>query len=172
MSELPELPSKIALNQRLELQKYFTSPYPNEKNAPYHTRYVTIHTKGSQTPDGVREFLRICLPNFLSWSNGEKELRPTDYNGHQPPEIYSPFLNGLACFLVGTVAGASLVVPMVIMVFSPSLTKSLVTVSVAVVLFSLALGFTFHPPNDVIVTATATYAAVLVVFVGTSTSSG
>ena len=175
MSELRVVPPSFALKQRMDMESAFeelSEPYPDEGNAPYDTRYLSIHGRVSQTPDGVREFLRKYLPSFLSWTKEEKTERPFDYDNHKPPEIYSPFLNGLARFLIGTAAGASLIVPMVIMVFYASLTKSLVTVSVATVLFSLALGLIFEASNELIVTATATYAAVLVVFVGTSTGSG
>ena len=57
---------------------------------------------------------------------------------------------------------------MILMVLHPSLTKSLIVVSVAVVLFALVVGLVFETDNKDTITATATYAAVLVVFVGTS----
>ena len=57
---------------------------------------------------------------------------------------------------------------MLAMSFNPSTTKSLVVVSAAVVLFALLMSLSFHTDNKDTLTATATYAAVLVVFVGTS----
>jgi len=51
------------------------------------------------------------------------------------------------------------------------LTKSMITVSVAVVAFALVLGLVFETKNQETLVATATYAAVLVVFVGTSVSN-
>ncbi|GAB1319912.1 hypothetical protein MFIFM68171_10122 [Madurella fahalii] len=175
LSELRKVPDSIGLKQRMDLEGAFeelSAPYPNlpERNAPYNTQYLTPDTK-AQSPDAVREFLRKFLPNALSWSKEEKQVRQYEYDNHQPPDIYSPFLNALARFLIGLAAGASLVVPMVIMVFQPSVNKSLITVSVAVLLFAFALGFVFNATNEIIVTATATYAAVLVVFVGTSSGS-
>lgn len=59
-------------------------------------------------------------------------------------------------------------VPMLIMSLEPSQIKSLVTVSLSVVLFALVMSLTFQTDNKDTLTATATYAAVLVVFVGTS----
>jgi hypothetical protein len=70
--------------------------------------------------------------------------------------------------MVAFAGGVSLVVPMVVMRLNESLTKSLITVSVAVVLFAGALSVIFRAPNTETLVATATYAAVLVVFVGTS----
>ena len=59
---------------------------------------------------------------------------------------------------------------MLIMSLPYSRTKSLVTTSVAVVLFALAVSLGFRIDNKDTVTATATYAVVLVVFVGASGS--
>ena len=59
---------------------------------------------------------------------------------------------------------------MLIMSLPYSRTKSLVTTSVAVVLFALAVSLGFRIDNKDTMTATATYAAVLVVFVGASGS--
>lgn len=65
-------------------------------------------------------------------------------------------------------SGASIIVPMVIMSFNGSTTKSLVTVSVAVVLFGFVLAAVVKVSSGNLIAATATYAAVLVVFVGVS----
>jgi hypothetical protein len=171
MSELQALPPALASKQRLDIESAFAElakPYPGQENAPYHTRYLTIRSKASQTPDGVREFLRKHLPSHLSWTEEERNERRSDYRDRKPPDIYSPFLDRLARFIIGTAGGCSLIVPMVVMVFHPSLPKSLITVSVSVMLFALALGLIFETNNKDTVTATAIYAAVLVVFVGTS----
>ena len=67
--------------------------------------------------------------------------------------------------------GAALLVPMIIMVFNSSLAKSLIVTSVAVFLFAVFLALGIYSSNMDTLVATATYAAVLVVFVGTSLSS-
>lgn len=78
-------------------------------------------------------------------------------------------MDRLARLFVAIVDGSLLVVPMLVMSFNPSTTKSLVVVS-AVVLFALLMNLSFHTDNKDILTATATatYAAVLVVFFVTS----
>ena len=65
--------------------------------------------------------------------------------------------------------GAMLVVPMMVMRL-PEVTvvKSLVTVSISVLAFAGALSVFFKASNTDTMVATATYAAVLVVFVGVS----
>lgn len=68
-------------------------------------------------------------------------------------------------------SGASIVVPMIIMTFDPSTRKSLIVVSVAVVLFGFVLGAVVKAKSENVFIATATYAAVLVVFVGVSGSN-
>jgi hypothetical protein len=58
------------------------------------------------------------------------------------------------------------VVPMVIMVFDSSLTKSLVTVSVSTVLITALIAWNSNREPHELLGATAAYAAVLVIFVG------
>jgi len=69
------------------------------------------------------------------------------------PLLYSAFLDRLARF-VGAIGGGC--------------AKSLVMVLVAAVLFALAMSFAFRTNNTDMLTAMARYAAVSVVFVGTS----
>ncbi|CAO2654505.1 Nn.00g112380.m01.CDS01 [Neocucurbitaria sp. VM-36] len=191
MSQLPPLPSTFADRQRTELEHIFeslaqphsqqTNPAPakganinlgGERNVPYDNQYLSLNLKPTQKPDPVREFLRLHLPRQLSWTEEEKIARRADYSrGILPPEMYSPALNRIARFLVGIVGGAWLIVPLLIMAVHLSLTKTMITVCTAVVLFALAVSLVFELDNKDIVTATATYAAVLVVFVGTSTSA-
>lgn len=77
----------------------------------------------------------------------------------------------LARFVVAIVGGIFLVVPMVIMVVDASETKSVVTVAMAVLIFSLVLSFGMKVSNVETLVSTATYAAVLVVFVGSSSGN-
>jgi len=69
--------------------------------------------------------------------------------------------------------GIALIVPTVIMAKFEGINISLITTSVAVLLFGLALAFgaTDSTGKDVLA-ATAAYTAVLVVFVGTSLGGG
>jgi uncharacterized membrane protein len=64
--------------------------------------------------------------------------------------------------------GCSFIVPMPIIVSDASFEKSLITFSMNVMFFAFVLSFIFETENKDTVTATATYAAVLIVFVGTS----
>lgn len=78
----------------------------------------------------------------------------------------SPFVDKLAACIVAFLGGAALIVPMVIMTLHPSLAKSLITVSAAVLFFSVVIAFAFPVSYMETVMASTAYAAVLVVFVG------
>lgn len=88
------------------------------------------------------------------------------FQEREVPEIYSSILDRIARFIIGMAGGCSLIVPITIMAIDFSTTKSLFTISVAVVSFALAFGLVFESDNRETLTATATYAAVLVVFLG------
>lgn len=67
--------------------------------------------------------------------------------------------------------GVALIAPMLIMTLHPSRNTSLIATSLATFVFALilAVGANISAGNDVLA-ATAAYAAVLVVFVGTNTT--
>lgn len=89
------------------------------------------------------------------------------------PMQASKIVDSLARFLVAVAGGAFLIVPMLIMTLGgPSLNTSLITVSVAVLGFVLVLAFAVRASNAETMVSTATYTAVLVVFVGTSSGVG
>ena len=121
--------------------------------------------------DPIRDLLRSKLPHFLTYSDAEKKLRKREYVSRQPPEGVSPLVDRLARFIVAFVGGIALVGPMLIMSLSPTQTKSVVTVSVAVLVFAVGISLVMRASNTETLVATATYAAVLVVFVGASSSS-
>lgn len=72
---------------------------------------------------------------------------------------------------MAVLGGSFLVGPMLVMVLHPGLVTSLVTTSVCVFAFGLGIARFLEKPFDVL-SGTAAYAAVLVVFVGTSGTSG
>ena len=71
-------------------------------------------------------------------------------------------------FGVALVGGMALLIPMLIMVLHKDLLTTLLTVSVAVIIFSVLVAIYSHQTTSEILTLTAAYAAVLVVFVGAS----
>lgn len=112
------------------------------------------------------------LPSRLTFSHHEKRERKKEYLDGEPPKYVSVFIDRLVRFTIAITGGLFVVVPMIIMNIDESQVKSLVTVSVAVVVFALIVSFGVRVSNIETLVSTATYSAVLVVFVGTSTGSG
>ncbi|KAJ9606877.1 hypothetical protein H2200_008887 [Cladophialophora chaetospira] len=71
-------------------------------------------------------------------------------------------------FGVALVGGMALLIPMIIMVLHKDLLTTLLVVSVSVILFAVLVAIYSHQSSVDILTLTAAYAAVLVVFVGSS----
>jgi hypothetical protein len=121
--------------------------------------------------DGVREFLRTYLPKQISWSQEEKALRKDLYEeGVYKPERLSSVADRLARFIVAMGGALFILVPMYIMALRQTLIKNLVTTTVAVVLFALVCSIPLRLANDQTFSATVGYAAVLMVFVGLTSS--
>jgi len=167
ISQLDVLDEIEAREQQLSLTDSFQE-LASKRGAPYNTRYLRLPSRLQQKPDAIREALRKYLLRSLSWTREEKRLRRNDYYQGKPPKMYSPFVDRFARFIMAFVGGAALLIPMIIMVFDSSLSKSLITTSVSVLLFAAFLSFGISASNQDTLAATATYAAVLVVFVGTS----
>jgi VIT1/CCC1 family predicted Fe2+/Mn2+ transporter len=127
-----------------------------------------------ELPDSHRTSWRLAtalnrlLPKNWTYSRDEK----LEYLKERPPRRFSIPVRIVASSIVAFFGGALLIVPMVVMSFNPSRPKSLITVSCAVFLFGFFLGAVLRSKSSDTFVATATYAAVLVVFVGTGTGSG
>lgn len=135
---------------------------------PYNTeyRYLEPFFKAARV-DPLRDILRRRLPRSLAYSSEERDHNIVNYyKSKRPPTNVSPFVDRLARFIIAFASGTSLIVPMIIMSLNQSLTKSLITTSVAVVLLAAFLSFVIRSSNAETIVATAAYAAVLVVFIG------
>lgn len=71
-------------------------------------------------------------------------------------------------FSMASAGGLFLIVPVLVMANIPGRTSSLVTTCVAMLIFAIGVTFGTDLKADQVLGATAAYAAVLVVFVGTS----
>ena len=152
------------------LRSRFPGVYGDQENLKMaHLGEVYKSTSGPVDP--LRSFLKRVLPFHHTWTEEEKSARLRAgeiWWSSKTPEVVSPFVDTLARFIVAITGGLSLVVPMLVMRLDEHLTKSLITVSVAVILFSALTSLMFKASNVETLAATAAYAAVLVVFVGTS----
>ena len=80
----------------------------------------------------------------------------------------TPIADTMARFVVAMLGGASLIVPVVLMTFLTTRNQHLIITSVFTVAFALGISFVSTASNQEVLAGTAAYAAVLVVFVGTS----
>jgi hypothetical protein len=80
-----------------------------------------------------------------------------EYQEGRPPKEVSTTVDRVARFSIALVGGCFPIVPMLIMAINPDRTKSLVTVSLAVLSFILLLTFGIRVSNVGTLVATATY---------------
>lgn len=156
-----------ARDERLDLEQAFfkeTGSITDEIDAHRYLRPDNL----IQT-DPLRDFLKKFLPRSWSYTKSEMKRRTDEYLDGKPSEEVSPLVDRIARFTVALMGGFSLVVPMLVMRLPVViLSKSIITTSVSVILFAAALSVMLRASNTETIAATATYAAVLVVFVGTS----
>jgi hypothetical protein len=173
MSSLHELVD-YAKDKRISLEGkflYLARPYEGEEID--HTTPATGQSKLTKPNCAIPSV--SCSANFyrIVYSGLKKSARP---KGHtMAPENlqrYSPFVDLVARFIIGTLGGSALIVLMVIMALDSSLNKCLIVVTVSLVVFALVVGLVVETDNKDTIVAAATYAAVLVVFVGNSGGGG
>ncbi|KAL7796739.1 hypothetical protein V8C37DRAFT_371316 [Trichoderma ceciliae] len=156
-------------HRKLLLQRFFQSGL--DLSDPFESHYSYFQDSDEKI-DPIRSALMRYLPSHLAFSRQESLERGKEFVEGKTPRAVSDVVDWLVRFIMAFTGGVFLVVPMIIMTLNASQTKSLVTVSVAVVIFSLLLSFVVRVSNVETLVSTATYAAVLVVFVGTSSSGG
>ena len=129
-------------------------------------------SKITSTTDPIRSWLLKVCPSSL-WTAVGMDPAQRDWHAVDggPPIDIPPFIDRLARFIVAMTGGLLLVVPMLIMRLHEDSKKSLVTTSVAVILFAGLVSIGFKASDAETSGITAAYAAVLVVFVGTSTNT-
>ncbi|ERF74210.1 hypothetical protein EPUS_03400 [Endocarpon pusillum Z07020] len=168
LKDMSRLKDSEAKDRRLDLAQAFPelASLPGD---PFNSRYCTLASDAGPSSDPLRDFLRTYLPRRCTYTKSEKDKHLEEFLARQPPESISPFVEKLSRFILAFIGGASLVVPMLVMSLpTANRTKSLITVSLAVTIFAALMSLGFRATYAETLVATATYAAVLVVFVGTS----
>ncbi|PVI00784.1 hypothetical protein DM02DRAFT_490989, partial [Periconia macrospinosa] len=136
---------------------------------PFRTEnYRTLSRVDSPDPykDDLRRFLANFLPERFTWTPTERAAK-SDLLGHGfLPKQLSGAVEGIARFIVAFTGVLFILIPMYIMALRTNPTKCLVTTTIAVFFFAVLCSVTFRSSNDQTLAATATYAAVLMVFVG------
>lgn len=137
---------------------------------PFESHYYALNDNRSKV-DNLRKALRHFLPRHLTYSRAERARRSREFEEGKPPHEISVVVDRLSRLIVALAGGMFLIVPMLIMAINPNQTKSLVTASVGTLLFSCAISLGLNSSNNETMVSTATYAAVLVVFVGITTTT-
>ncbi|KAM6528915.1 hypothetical protein FALCPG4_009867 [Fusarium falciforme] len=157
-----------ARDRKVLLKRSFQSA--EDVNDPFSSHYAFFQDVKTKI-DPMRDAFMRHLASRLKFSKEERRQRSKEYHDGKLPTEVSQLVDRSVRFAVAVTGGLSLVVPMIIMTLQPSDVKSLITVSAFVLLFALCLSFVFKVLDIETPVSTATYAAVLVVFVGTSTGS-
>ena len=109
--------------------------------------HYAYYDEGTPRIDPFRAFLMRKLPVYFTYSEDERSARGLEYDEGKEPKDVSSFVDHLARFLIAITGGLFLIVPMLIMAIEASQKKSLITVSLAVFLFALALSFGVRSSN-------------------------
>jgi VIT1/CCC1 family predicted Fe2+/Mn2+ transporter len=113
-------------------------------------------------------YLCQILPSWFTLTPSEWAKRKDGYSRDRPPIVPSVGVRVVAAAISTFAGGAFILLPIVFMCYSPSLEKSLATVSVSVLAFGFTIdAFVARFSSETLI-ATATYAAVLIVFVAST----
>ena len=141
----------------------------NHWEGPLEGKLTAFHE--SILPKGFKDLIRANEKNKAGETNGANKHCTWDnsyislYSGNA---WASSFISRIGAALFG---GLALVVPMLIMSADDATTKNLVTTCVAVFLVAVGLASVSLGSWKDVIGLTAAYAAVLVVFIGTSTAT-
>ena len=155
--------------RRILLQRWFQRRFGTGELFYSHYAYFD---EADTTTDPFRGYLMRTLPVYFTYSKNERLDRSMEYEEGKEPKDVSPFVDHLARFVIAITGGLFLIAPMLVMAIDTSQKKSLITVSVSALLFALVLSFGVRTSNVEALVSTASYAAVLVVFVGTNSGDG
>jgi hypothetical protein len=127
----------------------------------------TLHPPDSSCPNPERA---KAPPGTIVTRTPGVSTEPEGHSKHihgRPFTIgISPAVDGLARFAIALVAGVFLLVPMIVLSYIKSKKYCLITTCMFVLVFAAIASLATKASNHELLTATATYAAVLVVFVG------
>lgn len=113
-------------------------------------------------PESLKQEAKLKVPDYTGW-NGDRDRQDTKR------QRFDRFVRRLLTALLG---GLALIGPMLIMRLHPTLLTQLLTASLFILAFGCVLAWFLENTDETyIASASAAYAAVLVVFVGASSVS-
>ncbi|KAI1371628.1 hypothetical protein F4677DRAFT_435239 [Hypoxylon crocopeplum] len=144
-------------------------PAPPSRRATQFTQAIEAVEKSSPFHQ-VEALMRYLKVDSADWKQGTMDSYLNYVRDRRRAEMFERKRIGYSRrFMAAFVGGVLLVVPVIIMALGPNLNKSLITTSVAVIVFSLYMSWANSTlKQGELLAASAAYAAVLVVFVGVS----
>jgi hypothetical protein len=148
--------------------------YTNKHKAAFPELKKPDYAYAREFPDApgptVTSRLADLLVNTLPWQLSYSRSRQVGPNmTYTEPSRFVYLLAGL---LLALCSASFVVAPVVVMLFSPSRTKSLITLGVSILCFAFFSTYVVMAKSMEVFGATMAYAAVLVVFIGTSGVGG
>lgn len=135
------------------------------------THVCSLKTRAAPA-DSLRQQLLARFPKRFTYSREERLRRNREYKAGDAPKTVSTQVDILARFIVAFTGGVFLMVPVCIMAIGAySLRVCLGITGAFVSMFAIVLSFSQARDGEVLA-ATATYAAVLTVFIGALLSNG
>jgi hypothetical protein len=136
--------------------------------------YMLPEGTSSSTSHKLNTFLNRILPHRWTWKKAERKARPFDHArdlNHEldcgPRETSTP-VTIIGSTIVALSAAAAIIAPIVFMSYRPDHSKNLLTASVALIVVSFFLAAVVRMGSRDIFLVIGPYAAVLVVYIGTS----
>jgi len=140
--------------------------------------------------DSIKSWLQSFLPVTVAvpetqrdrQANLERKLSSINFSGQyneyitalrrRPKKLkLTSTMTRFATFTISLMGGVSLIVPMVVLIYTTPISIKIVIISISVLAFAAMLAVFTRAKNQELLVATAAYAAVLVVFVGSSSPS-
>jgi hypothetical protein len=167
-------------------------PADEARKAEYCVEHHRYYLRPQRNPDVIKKWLHAIIPASLKYRSdsaaqsrairSQLDWEKDPANAKSRAETFaleelekrgkyatSLLVDRWSIFVMALLAGAALLVPMIIMTFRTSRTARLITVSVATYLFSLLVAFGTEASSRETLSVTAAYAAVMVVYIGTAT---
>ena len=154
----------LAKERHADLNQTF-SEIADLADDPFHSRYRTFLSQLPTASDPLRGLFKQYMARRFIYTKAEIAQRADEYLAGESLLAISSTVDKSAWFIVVFVGEAALIVSVLIMSFHATKTNRVTTLSVAILLFTIAMAVGFRTTNAETLIATATYAAVMVVFV-------
>lgn len=145
----------------------YAARYPDDERDPFYMKSSKTLQRQAMKDAGLIPRYQIPKGKLPDTRDDPRDpLLPGSARGAAIKEAYAEQL--VVRFLMAMMGGLALIIPMLVMTYFPGKNVSVVTTCTAMSIFAAVITLGTQLAPDQILGATAAYAAVLVVFVGTS----